>query len=98
MVAQPPPLHALASWGLNGSNEAARRTVCYEEAATSGMTPLFVVQSARIDGMRARADAERGAAGPDKLDAASLDQNVAAFAVFAWLVADSDVSFRAEAE
>ena len=30
----------------------------------------------------------------DKLDAASLDQNVAAFAVFAWLVADSDVSFR----
>ena len=31
----------------------------------------------------------------DKLDAASLDQNVAAFAVFAWLVADSDVSFRA---
>ena len=34
----------------------------------------------------------------DKLDAASLDQNVAAFAVFAWLVADSDVSFRAEAE
>ena len=34
----------------------------------------------------------------DKLDAASLDQNVAAFAVFAWLVADSDVSFRAESE
>ena len=34
----------------------------------------------------------------DKLDEASLDQNVAAFAVFAWLVADSDVSFRAEAE
>ena len=34
----------------------------------------------------------------DKLDAASLDQNVAAFAVFAWLVADSDVSFRASAE
>ena len=33
----------------------------------------------------------------DKLDAASLDQNVAAFAVFAWLVADSDVSFRAPA-
>ena len=32
----------------------------------------------------------------DKLDARSLDQNVAAFAVFAWLVADSDVSFRAE--
>ena len=31
----------------------------------------------------------------DKLDAASLDQNVAAFAVFAWLVADSEVSFRA---
>ena len=30
----------------------------------------------------------------DKLDAASLDQNVAAFAVFAWLVADSDISFR----
>ena len=34
----------------------------------------------------------------DKLDAASLDQNVAAFAVFAWLVADSDVSFRASTE
>lgn len=34
----------------------------------------------------------------DKLDAASLDQNVAAFAVFAWLVADSDVTFRAEPE
>ena len=34
----------------------------------------------------------------DKLDAASLDQNVAAFAVFAWLVADSDVSFRSVAE
>jgi carboxypeptidase Q len=34
----------------------------------------------------------------DKLDAASLDQNVAAFAVFAWLVADSDVSFRPAAE
>ena len=34
----------------------------------------------------------------DKLDAASLDQNVAAFAVFAWLVADSDVSFRPTAE
>ena len=33
----------------------------------------------------------------DKLDAASLDQNVAAFAVFAWLVADSDVIFRAPA-
>ena len=31
----------------------------------------------------------------DKLDAASLDQNVAAFAVFAWLAADSEVSFRA---
>ena len=31
----------------------------------------------------------------DKLDAASLDQNVAAFAVFAWLAADSAVSFRA---
>ena len=30
----------------------------------------------------------------DKLDAAALDQNVAAFAVFAWLTADSDVSFR----
>jgi len=30
----------------------------------------------------------------DKLDAASLDQNVAAFAVFAWLIADSHVSFR----
>jgi Zn-dependent M28 family amino/carboxypeptidase len=34
----------------------------------------------------------------DKLDAASLDQNVAAFAVFAWLVADSDVSFRRAVE
>ena len=34
----------------------------------------------------------------DKLDAASLDQNVAAFAVFAWLAADSDVSFRSSAE
>ncbi len=34
----------------------------------------------------------------DKLDAASLDQNVAAFAVFAWLVADSDVNFRSSAE
>ena len=34
----------------------------------------------------------------DKLDAASLDQNVAAFAVYAWLVADSDVSFRSSAE
>ena len=34
----------------------------------------------------------------DKLDAASLDQNVAAFAVFAWLVADSDVSFRSSTE
>ena len=34
----------------------------------------------------------------DKLDAASLDQNVAAFAVFTWLVADSDVSFRSSAE
>ncbi len=32
----------------------------------------------------------------DKLDSAALDQNVAAFAVFAWLAADSDVSFRAE--
>jgi carboxypeptidase Q len=31
----------------------------------------------------------------DKLDAASLDQNVAAFAVFAWLAANSEVSFRA---
>ena len=30
----------------------------------------------------------------DKLDARALDQNVAAFAVFAWLVADSNVSFR----
>jgi carboxypeptidase Q len=30
----------------------------------------------------------------DKLDARALDQNVAAFAVFAWLVADSSVSFR----
>ena len=34
----------------------------------------------------------------DKLDAASLDQNVAAFAVFAWLAADSEVSFRAVRE
>ena len=34
----------------------------------------------------------------DKLDAASLDQNVAAFAVFAWLVADSDVRFRSSAK
>ena len=34
----------------------------------------------------------------DKLDAASLDQNVAAFAVFAWLVADSDISFRPAVE
>ena len=34
----------------------------------------------------------------DKLDAALLDQNVAAFAVFAWLVADSDASFRSSAE
>ena len=34
----------------------------------------------------------------DKLDAASLDQNVAAFAVFAWLAADSEVSFRAPGE
>ena len=34
----------------------------------------------------------------DKLDAAALDQNVAAFAVFAWLVADSDVTFRAAVE
>ena len=34
----------------------------------------------------------------DKLDAALLDQNVAAFAVFAWLVADSDLSFRSSAE
>jgi hypothetical protein len=34
----------------------------------------------------------------DKLDAAALDQNVAAFAVFAWLVADSDVTFRAAAQ
>lgn len=32
----------------------------------------------------------------DKLDSAALDQNVAAFAVFAWLAADSHVSFRAE--
>ena len=31
----------------------------------------------------------------DKLDARALDQNVAAFAVFAWMVADSDVTFRA---
>jgi hypothetical protein len=34
----------------------------------------------------------------DKLDAASLDQNTAAFAVFAWLVADSDISFRPAVE
>ena len=34
----------------------------------------------------------------DKLDAASLDQNVAAFAVFAWLVAESDISFRPAVE
>ena len=34
----------------------------------------------------------------DKLDAASLDQNVAAFAVFAWLAADSEVSFRVPGE
>ena len=34
----------------------------------------------------------------DKLDAASLDQNVAAFAVFAWLAADSEVTFRAPRE
>ncbi len=34
----------------------------------------------------------------DKLDAASLDQNVAAFAVFAWLVADSEVNFRMDPE
>ena len=34
----------------------------------------------------------------DKLDAASLDQNVAAFAVFAWLAADSEVSFRTPRE
>ncbi len=33
----------------------------------------------------------------DKLDSRALDQNVAAFAVFAWLVADSNVYFR-EAE
>ena len=30
----------------------------------------------------------------DKLDAASLDQNVAAFAVATWLIANSDVAFR----
>lgn len=30
----------------------------------------------------------------DKLDAASLDQNVAAFAVVTWLAANSDVAFR----
>ncbi len=30
----------------------------------------------------------------DKLDAAALDQNVAAFVVVAWLAANSDVSFR----
>ena len=30
----------------------------------------------------------------DKLDASALDQNVAAFVVFAWMVADSNVSFR----
>jgi len=34
----------------------------------------------------------------DKLDAKSLDQNAAAFAVFAWLVADSDISFRPTVE
>ena len=34
----------------------------------------------------------------DKLDATSLDQNVAAFAVFAWLAADSDISFRPTVE
>ena len=34
----------------------------------------------------------------DKLDAAALDHNVAAFAVFAWLVADSDATFRAAAQ
>jgi len=34
----------------------------------------------------------------DKLDGTSLDQNVAAFAVFAWLVADSDISFRPTVE
>jgi len=34
----------------------------------------------------------------DKLDATSLDQNAAAFAVFAWLVADSDISFRPTVE
>ena len=34
----------------------------------------------------------------DKLDAASLDQNVAAFAVFAWLAADSDIGFRPTVE
>ena len=34
----------------------------------------------------------------DKLDAAALDHNVAAFAVFAWLVADSNVTFRAAAQ
>ncbi|WP_232059155.1 M20/M25/M40 family metallo-hydrolase [Kineobactrum salinum] len=30
----------------------------------------------------------------DKIEAAALDQNVAAFAVFAWLAADSNVNFR----
>jgi Zn-dependent M28 family amino/carboxypeptidase len=30
----------------------------------------------------------------DKLDAASLDQNVAAFAVATWLIANGDVAFR----
>ena len=30
----------------------------------------------------------------DKIDAAALDQNVAAFAVFAWLAAESTVDFR----
>jgi Zn-dependent M28 family amino/carboxypeptidase len=30
----------------------------------------------------------------DKIEAAALDQNVAAFAVFAWLAADSNVDFR----
>ena len=34
----------------------------------------------------------------DKLDGTSLDQNVAAFAVFAWLAADSDISFRPTVE
>jgi hypothetical protein len=30
----------------------------------------------------------------DKVDRAQLDQNVAAWAALAWLVADSDVDFR----